>query len=203
MSTIRLGFDVIKNNGRESRYSQKCILISILDWLRIRNDDGGLLKRYGLEDLYRLVGRFPGKDNDIWNIERSGHIEYIESICEILNIEIHIYYANYDKKKGSYWIGNSPSHIYGNRKDVKIVAIIAWGMHFELIISRTPTTSELIVPLNMTNRVKRYPYDEKTKEPKVVKKMIERVDIIDNRRMHDIVKNNQLMRNRMVLRRTV
>lgn len=159
------GFSVIQNNGRDDTYSQKCMFISILDWFRINVDQPHPLKELTLQELFNIAGPFPGSSDMMWDIDCKDHLDYLLKICKILDIWIHIYYANTESDGQSicYWLGNQQPlntdtslDLDTHKNSHRIIPIVAWGMHFELIVSRTNTTQPFKIPQSLVHRVVHY-----------------------------------------------
>jgi len=201
------GFSIIRNNGRENKYSQKCMLLSILDWFRINTHQECLLKEISLNGLFELVGPFPGSQNDMWDIDKPEHLKYLIRLCELLNIQIHIYYAN-KENNGShthFWLGN-PQQLFVRPEsnqpfdESRMLSIVAWGMHFDLIVSQTSTTMELHIPPSLEHLIYHYSHKEKVKDTEVSRKRksTKCTEVIDCSRMNgNRMNGNRMNGNRM------
>lgn len=157
------GFSVIQNNGRESGYSQKCLFISILDWFRININQSCPLEELSLHGLVNMAGPFPEPIDMMWDSDRDDHMRYLLKICKLLNIHIHVYYVNSGGVEPSthFWLGNPQPILNPMCGDElvdpnRIIPIVAWGAHFELLISSTSTTRALTIPQTFNHRVKHY-----------------------------------------------
>ena len=158
-----MGFSVIQNNGKESGYSQKCLFISILDWFRINSDKSCPLKELSLRELFNMAGPLPGYNDMMWDSDCDGHMRYLLKICKLLDIHIHMYYANSEKRGHimHFWLGNpqpfvDPSCVDESTDPDRTIPIVAWGMHFELLVSPTATARALTIPKTFKHRIKHY-----------------------------------------------
>lgn len=138
----RFGFAVIKNNGAEDGYTNSCMFISIMHLMKLINasspapSDTNYALPKSIGEI-RSLACFPGSDNSMWDKDLMGHVGSINMLCNKIGMQICVFYANYDKAIGQYWIGSNMEYIYGSAQTNRRGSIVAWGNHFEAIISAT------------------------------------------------------------------
>jgi len=158
----RYNFKVIRNNGNAGTYTNKCMVIAIMQACMIckttqfsefiRN-----AHQLHIDDIFAKLP-FPGSKHELWDSDKPKHQKFLQDLCELLMIRIEIFYANSEKFGQGWWLGKK-QHQYG-RKDVprwRWFSIVAWGEHFELIISRTDFTNEIRhdrIPIELINLVR-------------------------------------------------
>lgn len=118
------------------------MLISILHYLRyIRQDSTVTLTQL------RTIGSL-GTDTEhtMFDIDESRFVQAITRIAQHFNIQINVHYSNRTGVADGRWLGN-PAVIFGRSHE--IVPVVAFGLHFELIISSAitghhPITDEIL-----------------------------------------------------------
>ncbi len=138
----RYGFTTIQNSGALEGFSVQCMLISILHYLRyIRQDQTITLTR-----LREIGGLGPDTAHTMFDIDDPRFVQAINRICNHFNIQVNVHYANRDGSASNRWLGN-PAATFGRSSE--IVPVVAFGLHFELIVSSAitgdlPITTEAI-----------------------------------------------------------
>lgn len=144
-------FIVIKNDGFDGVFKSACLWISISNALQISSKT----KSYPTALTLREQAEFPSKSVQFElntfdaNETEKIHTDALRRICAMYNIEIHFYTANYSGGVGSTWIGQCGvivgSESNNNSIRTRKFAIVNYGGHYELIVSKTPTTRSYFV----------------------------------------------------------
>lgn len=147
-SCNRSPFTVIKNNGNDGRNTSACLWISLSHALYINYSEGRREDAPSAIALRDQV-KFPQRDLsfDIYAVDQSAdgiHGRYLQQICDIYNLRVDFYMANYTGARGSVWIGKPAMGYTDSTKVVpwyNRVSIVAFPGHYELIVSKTATSS--------------------------------------------------------------
>ncbi len=135
----RPGFRTIQNGGSQDGFSNQCMFISILHYLMYVRLDHTVT----LSGLRRIAGLDSTTSHTMFDIDDPRFVEGIRRICDHFNIQINVHYSNRNGTRNMLWLGN-PAWTAGNSNE--IVPIVAYGNHFELIVSRDITGELPIVP---------------------------------------------------------
>ncbi|VBB18855.1 hypothetical protein YASMINEVIRUS_1387 [Yasminevirus sp. GU-2018] len=141
-------FTAIINSGKDGVYSDSCAWIAMSQAISLANNTDEHASPTPVE--LRTEFKFPPKsiqfviDFDKYSPGYgSGHNKFMQAVCNTYNVEFHIYIANYTGAPGSTWIGNSAIIFTDEKMNVPVqrkFAIINYGGHYELIVSKTPST---------------------------------------------------------------
>ncbi|AYV78492.1 MAG: hypothetical protein Edafosvirus15_13 [Edafosvirus sp.] len=156
MVESKKAFRTICNNGvADGVYRNACIWIAIKDYIKYILQDE-TITIYNL----RNDAKFPGSNIDDFDFNNSSHRNGLDIMLKQKGLVIHFFYANeIDKSKkndepqlikdkfGSAlrgniiwgWLGSAQQKV-GDLKSKSIIPIVAFGNHFELIVSETNTT---------------------------------------------------------------
>lgn len=131
MAGGRPTFTTLSNTGNMEGYTNACMWISVLQYLQ-------RCKTYNLTLTY-LRNKFDTDrsfgQNEAFDYHKAGHHKALDLLCNSYNLRVDIYYANYERggDRITATLGNRAYH-FGNRCNMNIVPIVAYGEHFELII---------------------------------------------------------------------
>lgn len=119
-------FQTLANNGNLDGFSNACLWISVLDYLRYCKEYANI----NLKSIRDRFGQVFGP-NEEFNIEKNGHHDAMEKLAKNFHLTLDFYYYNRQGTIG--WIGNKAYSIgFGPNH----VPIVAFGGHFELIVSK-------------------------------------------------------------------
>ncbi len=128
MSAPRSGFTTIQNSGSLEGITNQCMFISILHYLRCVRMDNTIT----LRELRRIGGLGPDTTNTMFDIDDQRFVQAIRRIANHYNIQINVHYANRNGEADGRWLGQ-PAVTFGRSREV--VPVVAFGLHFELIVS--------------------------------------------------------------------
>lgn len=123
---------VLQNNGRKERLTNACLFISVHDYIRYVLN----ITDVTVSEL-RKVGMFPGGNSTLFDTDVAGHTDSLRRIADVYKLSVH-FYGNHSPSgtfAGTCWktVGNGQHHL----------SILAYGEHFELIVSETPKSKML------------------------------------------------------------
>lgn len=154
----------ISNGGTDSihGYSNQCMLISILDYLRYVTKQ--LHKSTSIADFRRVnnINESNWSQNSEFNYENRSQMATLRDIARKYNLTLQIKYLNQDKS-GNQYIGNVAYEI-GTGNGSQIVPILAFGDHFQLIIEDENVLSRDIIDTKLSRKYKAHYYNKTTQE---------------------------------------
>ncbi len=126
-SAPRKTFRTIPNTGRMDGYTNHCMFISILDYLRnVKNIN------VKLSEIRRIAELDETTHNSMFDITDPRYFGCLDKICRHFRVKIEIYYANKSGFQDERWLGRSAwSFGYSD----SVIPIVAYGYHFELIVN--------------------------------------------------------------------
>lgn len=141
-------FTTISNNGSLGQYTNSCIWITILHFLKY-------VKRNATITLTQIRNdaEFNYPNDEAFDLDKIPHKTALQNFLNKHHLAVHIYYSN-DKKKEHItvdkWLGNT-AITFGDPLDdgSNVIPIVSYGNHFELIISGT----ESMLPLELDQRL--------------------------------------------------
>ena len=140
----KYGFTVVQNSGKLEKFTNSCMFVSILQYLKLSGKGD-----YTLNHL-REIARFPGKKNEMFDIAVRGHTESLIRLLTFLEVSLDVYYCN--ETNDQKWI-MQPAFSFNS--GFQTFAIVSYVAHFELIVSQTLTTEEI----KYNGRTYEYVYD--------------------------------------------
>lgn len=155
-------FTTIANNGESSNYSNTCFWISISDFLKYT-------KGINLDpDSIRKFSNFSGSNTEFFDFFNENHRESAQYLCNKLGIGIDFHYGNIQNVNNDLinaWLSPRITSINESLDDSNRCAIVAYGNHFEFVISETDKLHHKIIIDNEINKDSRtINYFEPTKE---------------------------------------
>lgn len=137
----KAAFSTIANGGCQEGYSNACLFIAILDYIKyvLFRDD------FSIKRL-REESNFFGNRHAEFDFEDTDNKKGLEFMLQCYDLCMHFYYANelvIDSRTG--WIGK-PQLKIGALRSTKVIPVVAYGNHFELLTSQTETTDALYIP---------------------------------------------------------
>lgn len=137
-------FKTISNNGSINQFSNSCIWISVWHFIKyVQNNE--------LIDVaqIRKDAEFNYPNNQEFDLDIPAHKDSLVKLLNKYNLCIHIYYAN-TKKDNNKWLG-AIALIFGDAQmdGFNVIPVVAYGSHFELIVSGTETT----LPLELNQKL--------------------------------------------------
>lgn len=133
-------FIILNNYGDAEEFTNACMWICIADYIKfIQNDNSVSVKQL------RKEAGFYFANNEFFDIDKNGHTDSINKLLRKRGLQAHLFYANeVDRNENFGWIGK-PQIRFGDLNSKKIIPIVGYGNHFELILSKTATTSEQFI----------------------------------------------------------
>ena len=154
----------ISNGGTDNirGYSNQCMLISILDYLRYVTKQ--LPKSTSIADFRRdnNINESNWSQNSEFNYENRSQMAILRAIAVRYNLTLHIKYLNRNNR-GVEYIGNVAYEI-GNGNGSQIVPILAFGNHFQLIIENESVLSRDIIDTKLSRHYKAHYFNQQTQE---------------------------------------
>lgn len=152
----------ISNGGTDSihGYSNQCMLISILDYLRYVTKQ--LPKSTSIVDFRRdnNINESNWSQNSEFNYENRSQMAILRAITVRYNLTLQIKYLNRNNRDVEY-IGNVAFEIGNGRQ---IVPILAFGNHFQLIIENESVLSRDIIDTKLSRHYKAHYFNQQTQE---------------------------------------
>lgn len=138
---IKSGFTVIPNNGivseKREHYTSSCFFKSISDYFCLTTNRISAIK-------IRQCIKFPKESIEVDTVL---HAKYIQTMCDMFKISVAFFTVNTDDIHNNYkcWIGN-PCIIFKPTFETisSRVSIASYGAHYELIVSETPFSPNLM-----------------------------------------------------------
>lgn len=124
MSTI-INFKTLHNNGSIESYTNSCLWISVQQYFIFV-----LRKQISVKEI-RQHAQFHKKYNSDFNFRNEKHLQNLLLFLNKFNVSVRVYYAN---NKDGVTNLSKYNEEYGDNKN-NIIPIVAFGNHFELIIS--------------------------------------------------------------------
>jgi hypothetical protein len=133
---------VLQNNGKAGNLTNACLFISVHDYIKYVLN----ITDVTVKDI-REIGKFPGGKHTMFDTDASGHTEALRRIADVYDLSVHFYgnHSPHGTFAGTCWktVGNGKNNL----------SIIAYGGHFELIVSETPKSEMLqLNKLHKTDR---------------------------------------------------
>ena len=152
----------ISNGGTDNirGYSNQCMLISILDYLRYVTKQ--VPESTSIVDFRRdnKINESNWSQNSEFNYENSSQMAILRAIAFRYNLSLQIKYLN-QNNRGVEYIGNVAFEIGNGRQ---IVPILAFGNHFQLIIENESVLSRDIIDTKLSRHYKAHYYNQQTQE---------------------------------------
>jgi hypothetical protein len=176
----RSPFTTIFNNGHDGKHSKSCMWISIAQALAINHKKGFRDDTKSAIELRDSVD-FPDEsiDCEIFAQDRSAsgiHGHYIQALCDLFNLAIFIFAANYTGAQKSCWLGKTvvsyTDSVYNVPRHNRI-AIVWFDGHYELVVSRTSETSRRQLYPEDGYKLKSFRYIPENNTNKVFEEKIE------------------------------
>ena len=146
-SCEKIGFVTVPNDGNDSENSSSCMWMTLELIIRLASRGEKLTKAHFLRDNYGFPNESIQFVIDFTNGKdaKENHNSWIQQVCDDNNLMIDIYTANYTGGIGSVWLGNpavsfAPKNSKSPISPENRFAIVSYGGHYELIVSKTPTT---------------------------------------------------------------
>jgi hypothetical protein len=160
-------FETLFNNGASEGMTNQCMFLSIADCLGIVNN----ISSPSVRVLRELV-RFPGGTDEMFDFDINGHRDSLCNLCKLFNIGIHFFTMrrnDYERQNDidmiGCWITEPETSINIDRVgSQRQFAIVSYGSHFELIVSKTSVTQKITVPSDLEARKSSHGFSLKSQQ---------------------------------------
>ena len=123
-------FRTKRNNGTYPHgYSNQCMWLSILDYLR-----DILSNTYNLDWIRMIASQNAIINSETEPFDVAYHFDGLLNVIKTFNLQIHMY-VSFNDASGELVISEKPDWIIGELSSPNVVSIVSYGFHFELITS--------------------------------------------------------------------